>query len=178
MAHATLLHSRTLVSDRCAGSFTYKHAVGNDGHGEGNPIAEDAVFQLASSTKLLTSIAALQIVEEGLVGLDDDVAGHLPELCEQPILKGFDDDDRPILEKRKNPITLRYRGEGLTFSMFAGTDRFGRILLTHTSGCAYDAIDPNLAKYRQQNGDTVGTGATIEECYLYPLIFEPGTQFM
>lgn len=71
------------------------------------PIAEDAVFLLASQTKLVASIAALQAVEQGLIGLDDDVAEHLPELAKQPILKGFDDEKKPILVERKNKITLR-----------------------------------------------------------------------
>ena len=89
------------------GSFTYKCAVGNDTVGGDKPIAEDALFQLASQTKLLTSIAALQIVERGLFELDEDVSKILPELCEQPILKGHDENDKPILEKRKNTITFR-----------------------------------------------------------------------
>ncbi len=62
---------------------------------------------LASQTKLLASISALQTVEKGLIGLDEDVAKHLPELAEQPILKGFGEDDKPILEKRETAITLR-----------------------------------------------------------------------
>ena len=55
----------------------------------------------------MTSIAALQIVEKGLFGLDDDVSKILPELAEQPILKDFDENDKPIVEKRKNAITFR-----------------------------------------------------------------------
>lgn len=90
-----------------SGSFTYKHAVGSDNLTDGKPITEDAVFQLASQTKLLTSIAALQIVERGLFGLDNNITKILPELGEQPILKGFDDDDKPIYEKRKNTITFK-----------------------------------------------------------------------
>ena len=97
-----------IVVEQSSGSFTYKHAVGQNIIGNETPIKEDAVFALASQTKLLTTIAALQIVEKGLWGLDDDVASQLPELAEQPILKGFDDNDKPILEKRKNTITLRY----------------------------------------------------------------------
>jgi CubicO group peptidase (beta-lactamase class C family) len=75
--------------------------------GDDKSIPEDAEFLLASQTKLLATISALQVVEKGLFGLDDDVASQLPELAEQPIIKGFDDKDEPILEKRKNPITLR-----------------------------------------------------------------------
>lgn len=52
---------------------------------------------------MLISIAAPQILEKGSFGLDDDIAGKLPELSEQPILKGFDENDKPILEKRKIP---------------------------------------------------------------------------
>lgn len=62
---------------------------------------------LASSTKLLTTIVVLQAVEQGLVGLDDDVGEKIPELAKQGILKGFDAEDKPILEERKNPFTLR-----------------------------------------------------------------------
>ena len=70
------------------------------------------MFLLASMTKLLTSIAALQLVEAGLVKLDDDVSRILPEVGEQKILKGFDG-DTPILEDRKNSLTLRYVSERL-----------------------------------------------------------------
>lgn len=63
---------------------------------------------LASSTKLLTTIVVLQAVEKGLVGLDDDVGEKIPELAEQAILKGFDGEDKPILEERKNALTLRH----------------------------------------------------------------------
>lgn len=77
-------------------------------HPEDEPITEDAMFLLASQTKLLASIAALQIVDRGLFGLDDDVSEKLPELAAQPILEGFDEDNKPILVKRENLITLRY----------------------------------------------------------------------
>jgi CubicO group peptidase (beta-lactamase class C family) len=60
---------------------------------------------LASQTKLLTAIAALKVVEQGLIGLDDDVCPHLPELAQAPIITAFK--DSPVFEKRKNPITLR-----------------------------------------------------------------------
>ena len=89
------------------GSFKYKHAVGKQNHPEEKPIEEDAMFLLASQTKLLTTIAALQIVERGLFGLDDDVTEKLPELGAQKILQGFDEDDKPILMERKKVITLK-----------------------------------------------------------------------
>ena len=64
----------------------------------------------ASCTKLMTSIAAMQCVERGLVTLDTDVKDILPELAAQGILTGFDEaTGQPIINKRQNPITLRYK---------------------------------------------------------------------
>ena len=62
---------------------------------------------LASQTKLLATIIALQCVEKGLIGLDDSVDEIIPELAKQGILKGFDGEDKPILEEKKNALTLR-----------------------------------------------------------------------
>ena len=89
------------------GSFQYKDATGKAAYPNDKSIEEDAVFMLASQTKLLTTIAALQLVERGHFSLDEDVSNSLPELGGLSIITGFDDEDKPILVKRKNPITLR-----------------------------------------------------------------------
>lgn len=67
----------------------------------------DTVFAAASSTKLITSIAVLQVVERGLIGLDDDLTDVIPLLGRQEVLHGIDDDGKFILKKRENPLTLR-----------------------------------------------------------------------
>jgi len=45
-------------------------------------------------------------VEKGLIKIHDNVEELLPELARQPVLRGFDADDKPILEVRKVAITL------------------------------------------------------------------------
>ena len=68
----------------------------------------DTIMLIASCTKLMTSIAALQCVERGLVTLDTDVAEILPELAAQGVLTGFDEaTGEPIINKRQNTMTLR-----------------------------------------------------------------------
>lgn len=71
----------------------------------------DAVMWYASCTKLITSIAAMQCVERGLLKLDDDVSEILPELKGLQILTGFEEDadenDKPVLVDNVKPITLR-----------------------------------------------------------------------
>lgn len=68
----------------------------------------NATFVMASCTKLMTSISALQCVERGQIRLDDDVSIVLLELKDLEILTGFKEGtEEPILEKARNKITLR-----------------------------------------------------------------------
>jgi CubicO group peptidase (beta-lactamase class C family) len=80
------------------------------------------IFRIYSMTKLVTSIAAMQLVEKGLVKLDDDLSLHLPEMSKIPILANGK------LIVPKSPITLRH-------------------LLTHTSGFGYTTTDEELSKF-------------------------------
>jgi hypothetical protein len=95
-------------------SFQYSHAVGKTSVDDktAKDIQEDAVFLLASQTKLLTAFSAMLVVERGLIGLDDDVSELLPELGGQKVLRGFEDDgnggERAVLEEREGKLTLRY----------------------------------------------------------------------
>ncbi|NRB82604.1 MAG: beta-lactamase family protein [Winogradskyella sp.] len=100
-------------------SFCYGKAV----WGENLNVTKDHIYQLHSMTKLLTSVAALQLVEKGQIGLDDDLSSLMPEMTDIPILiKGE-------LSKAKKPITLRH-------------------LLTHTSGFGYACCtDSELANF-------------------------------
>lgn len=111
---------------------------------------------LASMTKLMTSIAALQCVERGLIGLDDDVSPLLPTLAAQPILTGFTPTGDPITRPRTQPIKLVY-------------------LLTHSAGAGYDAMEPKLLHLRGSNPPNAAP--TVAERFAFPLTYEPGTSW-
>ena len=73
-----------------------------------DPIALDSTMWLASCTKLLTTVAIMQLVEQGRLHLDADVTGDLPELRGIEILKGFEEGtDEPILVENTKVITLK-----------------------------------------------------------------------
>lgn len=105
-------------------SYAYGKAIWT----EETPVTSNHIFRIASMTKLITSIAALQLVENGIVGLDDDLSAIMPEMSSIPILfKGELKD--PI-----NKITLRH-------------------LLTHTSGFGYSGYTVNNADFNKENWD-------------------------
>ena len=82
------------------------------------PVDGRTIFAIASMTKAITSTAALQLVEQGALDLDEQVHKHLPELRDLPLLEGFDAAGAPRFAKERYQVTLRQ-------------------LLTHTAGFAY-----------------------------------------
>jgi CubicO group peptidase (beta-lactamase class C family) len=123
------------------------------------PVTTKTVMWIASCSKLVTAVAVLQCVERGLFSLDssENVDRLLPEWKEPEILTGFLD-GQPQLQRAKEKITLRQ-------------------LLTHTSGLAYD-IDPTLMQWRKTKGqESLALRAPILECFITPLLFEPGTGY-
>ena len=91
-------------------------ALGMKALGGGNPVERDTIFRIASMTKPITAAAAMILVEECKLRLDDPVDELLPELADRRVLKRLDgplDDTEPA----KRPITLR---DLLTFRMGFG----------------------------------------------------------
>jgi CubicO group peptidase (beta-lactamase class C family) len=119
----------------------------------------DTVMWVASCTKLMTSICALQLVERGKLTLDDPVYNHIPELKDFKILESFDKKGKPVEVQHTKPITLR-------------------TLLTHTSGLTYTVLHPKLLAWLAYHGRQPGTGAKLLQRYDAPLTFEPGESWM
>ena len=118
------------------------------------PFTPDTVVWIASMTKPITSIAALQQVEAGRLTLDGPIAEILPDLATPQVLEGFSPAGTPILRPARTPITLRH-------------------LLTHTSGFSYNTWNADILRYMQQEG--VPAIATCRRAALrVPLIAEPG----
>jgi CubicO group peptidase (beta-lactamase class C family) len=143
------------------GNYIYKNAAGYNGVIEGaKPVEFDQTFFIASCTKLITSIASLQLVERGVINLDDPLDDLLPELASQPILKQNSDGTFELRDAKKS-ITLRH-------------------LLTHSSGATYDWIDPGLTAWRISRGETPSLVADgdIARGYAYPRTYEAGDDWV
>lgn len=74
--------------------------------GAGRPMAADTIFRIASISKQITAVAAMILVEECRLRLDDPVDDLLPELAGRRVLRGI---DRPLDDTvpANRPITLR-----------------------------------------------------------------------
>ncbi|KAI1780440.1 beta-lactamase family protein [Hypoxylon cercidicola] len=152
-----IIPGAVVVASDATGKFKYSKAFGKTAHGE--TLSTDSVMWIASSTKLMTSVAALQQVERGLIGLDDDTAKLLPEIAALQVLKEFDEEGKPVYEERKAPITLRR-------------------LLTHTTGLSAPMFSPKLQQLAQWQGPPSTPPKSMAEEFSDPLTFQPGSDWI
>lgn len=120
------------------------------------PVQADTMFRLMSMTKAFASVAALQLIEQGRLELEQEVTSVLPEFGELMVLEGFDG-DRPRLRAPARQATIRH-------------------LLTHTAGHAYGFANRDVLRYHHLTGvpdPFRGLRAGLN----MPLVADPGTEW-
>ena len=138
-----------LVTDRRR--VLYQGAFGVADVSSGRPLTADALFRIASMTKPITSLAAMQLIEQGRFGLDDPVEKYLPEFANLKVFESFDAASGAYrLRPASRPPTVRH-------------------VLTHTSGLGYPFTSAILRDFKPQAGESYPFGG--------PLLFDPGARW-
>ncbi len=133
----------------------YEGAFGKRSIDRDDPMTTDTVVWIASMSKAITAVAAMQLVERGKLDLDRPIGDVLPALAKPNILEGFETDGTPKLRPATQPITLRR-------------------LLTHTAGFGYEIWSEQLLAYLEHTG-TPSVISCQEAALSLPLLFEPGS---
>ena len=127
----------------------YQGAFGMADIADARPLQLDALFRIASMTKAITSVAAMQLVERGRLVLDDPAEKYFLESAKLSVLELLDAATGAYkLRPATKPVTVRH-------------------LFTHTSGLGYRFTSPTLRDFKPRAGDPAR-----------PLLFEPGEQWM
>src|SRR3954467_7025673 len=129
----------------------YLGAFGVTDLGTKQALTTDALFRIASMTKPVTSLALMQLVEQGKLKLDDPADKYLPELTGLRVIDSF---DAASGEYKVRPASRRP-----TVRQF----------LTHTSGLAYPFTSAIWRDFKPKAGETYPFGG--------PLLFEPGERW-
>ncbi len=130
-------------------------AFGQRDIASGAAMTADALFQIASMTKAITSTAALQCVERGQLSLDAPLGEILSDLDALQVFSGYGEDGQARFRPAKRRITLRH-------------------LLTHTSGMGYLFSNAELAGLYTE--ETMPAPGTLDSIRL-PLLFDPGERW-
>jgi methyl acetate hydrolase len=134
----------------------YEGSFGNRRQYAGPAMTRDTVVRVASMVKLITSVAALQLVEQGKLSLDAPVPDIDPALGAPQVLDGFDAKGAPQLRPARRPISLRH-------------------LLTHTAGFTYRLWDAKAVRYA--SSIDLLPRAERKLAPQRPLMFDPGERW-
>ena len=130
--------------------------------GSSKPLSPSSLPYVASATKLLATIAALQLVERGQLALDEDLRPALPVLSVLGVLVSLGEDEagapKVTTVPLEGPLTLRQ-------------------MLTHTAGADYPFLSPLRGKYRAANPPPKPAKNAMER-FLMPAAFQPGQGWM
>lgn len=135
------------------GTVIYKNAWGtiNIDDPSSAPITSSTKMEIASLTKSVVSVAALQLVEQGKLSLDDLVEDYLPRWKNATVLEGFTDDGEPITRPPKTKPKILH-------------------LVTHSTGDPYWIINTNINRYYEW-----ATANQVPIDTPFPLAADPGT---
>jgi methyl acetate hydrolase len=136
----------------------YEGVFGTRDLAKGPGMTRDTVFRIASMTKAVTCAAAMQLVEQGKLKLNEPVPDIDPALSAPQVLEGFDASGAPQLRPAKGPITRRH-------------------LLTHTAGFSYEVWDANTQRYVKTTGMPSTPSGKIAALRT-PLAFDPGDRWL
>ena len=134
----------------------YEGAAGPRAVGESDPVTPDTMFRIASMTKMVVTVAALQLQERGRLDLDAPVEKYLPEFADLQVLEGFDG-DTPRVRPPATRATVHH-------------------LVTHTSGLAYWFFNADVVRWEEATG-TPNVLSGSKESFAAPLVADPGTQY-
>ena len=123
------------------------------------PMEKDTICRIWSMTKTISSVAAVILVEEGKLTLEDRVDAYIPEFKNVKVFRGGTADD-PDLAKPSRPMTIKH-------------------LLTHTSGLRYPGGDGPLAElYKRAKVFEVNSLKEFAaKAAQIPLDFNPGDKY-
>ncbi len=117
----------------------------------GTAMTADTIFRIASMTKPVTSVALMQLIEQGQLSLDDSADKYLPAFRNLKVFASFD--------SATGAYTLHAARRSPTV----------RELMTHTSGIAYNFVSPTVRDFKPREGERYEAG---------PLLFEPGRRWL
>jgi CubicO group peptidase (beta-lactamase class C family) len=135
--------------------------------GEPKTYNRDSIFRIYSNTKPVTTVAALILMERGLLSLHDPISKFIPSFEHTKVFVSGTASE-PVLEDLKTPLTIHH-------------------LMTHTSGIPYGIFSNSVSdqSIRDKVGDDWKVWFMNTELEVLcdaiaksPLVFQPGTSFL
>ena len=133
------------------GKLVYRGAAGFSDAAKTKPVSSRDLYWIFSASKIVTCVAAMRLVEQGLIALSDPVSKYIPEYADVQVL----DKASGTLSPAKTPMTIEH-------------------LFTMTGGMTYDIEHPVILEAATP---TATTQELVRAMAKMPLRAEPGTRY-
>ncbi len=130
----------------------YRHMNGTVDIEKRRKVEADQRYLMFSMTKVQTMTAVMQLVEQGKLGLEDEVGAYLPAY------RSLEVADSDGVRPARTPMKIWH-------------------LLSMQSGLDYDLNRPGILRVLKEKGSSASTRELVDSFAASPLLFEPGTHF-
>jgi CubicO group peptidase (beta-lactamase class C family) len=144
----------------------YRYMTGHSDYDLTVPVSENDLYEVYSCTKIITMTAVMQLIEQGKIGLYDELKKYLPEFTDMRIATDFILGEWPFnwptlaspLAPVKNQILIHD-------------------LMSMKAGLSYDVASEAIQEKKRETGNKAGTREMIKAIARMPLLCEPGTRY-
>ena len=144
----------------------YRNLIGQSDYERSIPVSDNDLYDVYSCTKIITMTAVMQLVEQGKIGLYDELEKYLPDFSEMWVAADFSMGEWPVewptmtsqLEPAENKILIHD-------------------LMSMTAGLSYDVASEPIQKTKQETDNEASTREMVAAIARMPLIYQPGTRY-
>ncbi len=144
----------------------YRHMTGHSDYALSVPVSETDLYQVYSCTKVITMTAVMQLIEQGKVGLNDELEKYLPEFSDMQVATDFRIGEWPFKWPTLNSPLVPAQNKILIHD-----------LMSMTAGLSYDVASEAIREKQHETHNKASTRQMIGAIARMPLICEPGTRY-
>lgn len=144
----------------------YRYMKGHSDYALSAPVSENDLYEVYSCTKIITMTAVTQLIEQGKIGLNDELEKYLPEFANMGVAADFRIGEWPFKWPTLDSQLVPAKNKILIHD-----------LMSMTAGLSYDVASEAIQEKKRKTGNKAGTRQMIEAIARMPLICEPGTRY-
>jgi CubicO group peptidase (beta-lactamase class C family) len=144
----------------------YRFMIGHNDSELTVPVSENDLYEVYSCTKIITMTAVMQLVEQGIIGLFDELEKYLPEFSDMWVAADFSVGEWPS----KWPTPASPLVPAINKILIHD-------LMSMTAGLSYDVASEVIQEKKRETSNRAGTREMIAAVARMPLIYDPGTRY-
>lgn len=144
----------------------YRCMLGHSDYGGTKPVSDRDLYNVYSASKVVTMTAVMQLVERGLLGLDDELARYLPEFAHMQYAADFKFGEFPFAWPTGSSALVPAKNKMLIHD-----------LMSMTAGMSYDVASEPIRQAVAQTNGAATTRQIVAAMAKMPLLCEPGTRY-